>query len=136
MGWWPTGTGDDLIGDDAADAFGQALLEARDARAEALALPTILGAIQVVLVNRFATPLALASYDADGCAIAAEPADPELVAAVAAAVERIASSYRQDLDRDPRPAELIETAAFVLRAPPPGTVLGDRRVAAVSPGRE
>lgn len=132
MGWWPTGEGDDVMGDDPADAFGSALLETARARGGETQLPEVLGALQAALRERHGNRLDVTAHDVTGEPVAAGRPGADLQAVFTDALAEIAASYRAEWQRDPRMGEIAATAGFVLGAPPPGTVRAPRRLARVS----
>jgi hypothetical protein len=135
MGWWETGDGDDLIGDEAVDAVERALKAFRKAgRGERPTLEALLDALVAGLaaggpslfagaekkrVRRLTAKLEPGPARASA-AVAGAPgsAGQGLVSALAEALEEIHDEYEESVDRKPRLSELLACFAFVLGQEP------------------
>jgi hypothetical protein len=127
MAWWEIGNGN-VLGDHPADLVGRALEAIGAARAHPKpALAELLDALAAAI--RFSPAglmgpgdgppfRRLVAESGDGARVhgdgATLTADDPTVAVLTSAIERIATAYRQDWERNPRLAELLEAFLFVL----------------------
>ena len=134
MSWWETGNGDDVIGDEPADALQDALRGiAAASEGQSRTKPTLaqlLAAIAAVLHTKARDVLAEASLVqsalvarlADGSVVRSESDDngqlATMVASLTAAAEAIARIYNDRFARRPRLSELLAVISFVLRGQP------------------
>jgi hypothetical protein len=130
MSWWDDG--DDVLGDRPADklkAAWRTVLARRAERDEGppttdVALASFAAALRAAGLDPPFTRLVLwrgrerlRDFDGSG-------ADPELERAFAAAFTPIAADYQRQVERGPRPSELIKTLDFIL-TPEPANYLAD-----------
>jgi hypothetical protein len=133
MSWWKTGNGDDRVGDESADAAGNALdTVAATRRGQGRPLPTLeefVDALATALLFHFelgTLPPVVARRD-DGKSVrasAARTAAGDIVAPLLEAIRRMGEAYEAYFDRPPRPSEVVASVGFVLSAAP-GDYLGD-----------
>lgn len=130
MGWWSTGSGDDVIGDRPADILGEMftrlVAEHSKARTSKPTFGEMMATIEVALNDRPGQFLADAPSKkvsviarlGDRTVRAANPdsADRALAALVRRALVEISAVYDESWERHVRLAELLSVIAFVLRA--------------------
>lgn len=128
MGWWDTGTKDDVAGDIPADAIDEALTKyaarTRQRHRRKPSLRALLDALAGVLresagdlLSDPRTAGSLRGITARGARIApAAPAEPdrELTEMLRALVEEISGAYVDAMDRKPRLREVVANFSFVL----------------------
>jgi hypothetical protein len=115
MGWWSVGGGDDVIGDEVADALGAAMPATSPVEVLVAALEQALGAACGETIDcggQGAVRLTTEPPTAPGTELLTPSADD--VQRLRASLDRVGDLYRERWGRRPRLTEVIAAASFVL----------------------